>query len=96
MFNIMEEYQKTFNNLINIKPRAKDNEKLKQEVLTNVGDIYNELCNIYKSKYNKEIDKLSADNKTKLDYKKLRLSDNYLYSSEEEQEEQKRNISNKI
>ena len=27
-------------------------------------------------------------NKKKLDYKKLRLSDNYLYSSEEEQEEQ--------
>ena len=89
MFNIMEGYHKTFNSLINLKPRAKDNEKLKQEVLTNVGDIYNELYNIYKSKYNKEIDKLSADNKTKLDYKKLRLSDNYLYSSEEEQEEQK-------
>ena len=32
---------------------------------------------------------LDAKNKKKLDYKKLRLSDNYLYLSEEEQEEQK-------
>ena len=32
---------------------------------------------------------MSAKNKKKLDYKKLRLSDNYLNSSEEEQEEQK-------
>ena len=39
---------------------------------------------IYKDKYNKEIN--SLDIKKKLDYKKLRLSDD-LYSSEEEQEE---------
>ena len=32
--------------------------------------------------------RLSAKNKIKLDYKKLRLSDEYLYSSEEEQEKQ--------
>ena len=57
-------------------------------MLTNVGDIYNELYDIYKSKYNKKINSLDAKNKKKLDYKKLRLSDNYLYSSEEEQEEQ--------
>ena len=42
----------------------------------------------YKNKYNKKIDRLSAKNKKKLDYKQLRLSDNYLYSSEEEQEEE--------
>ena len=57
-------------------------------MLTNVEDIYNELYDIYKSKYSKKIDKLSANDKKKLDYKKLRLSD-YLYLSEEEQEEQK-------
>ena len=56
-------------------------------MLTNVGDIYNELFDIYKSKYNKKINSLNAKNKKKLDYKKLRLSDNYQYSSEEEQEE---------
>ena len=57
-------------------------------MLANVGDIYNELYDIYKSKYNKKIHSLDAKNKKKLDYKKLRLSDNCLYSSEEEQEKQ--------
>ena len=88
--NIMKEYHKKFNSLNNLKPRTKDNEKLKQGVLTNVGDIYNELYDIYKSKYSKKIDKLSAKDKKKLDYKKLRLSDNYQYSSEEEQEGQEK------
>ena len=86
MFNLMKEYHKKFNKLNNLKTRTKNNEKRKQEVLTNVGDIYNEFYDIYKSKYNKKIDRLSAINKKKLDYKQLRLSDNYLYSSEEEQE----------
>ena len=57
-------------------------------MLNNVGDIYNELFDIYKSKYNKKINSLDAKNKKKLNYKQLRLSDNYLYSSEEEQKEQ--------
>ena len=35
----------------------------------------------------KKIDKLSAKNKIKLNYKQLRLSDEYQYSSEEEKEE---------
>ena len=57
-------------------------------MLNNVGDIYNELHDIYKSKYNKKINSLSAKDKKKLNYKQLRLSDNYLYSPEEEQEKQ--------
>ena len=35
-----------------------------------------------------KIDRLSAKNKIKLNQKQLRLSDEYLYSSEEEQEKQ--------
>ena len=61
-------------------------------MLTNVGDIYNELYNIYKNKYKKKKNSLDAKNKKKLDYKKLRLSDNYLYSSKEEQEGQEKTI----
>ena len=45
-------------------------------------------CITFTKKYNKEINSLDAENRTKLDYKKLRLSD-YQYLSEEEQEEQK-------
>ena len=36
----------------------------------------------------KKIDKLSVKDKIKLNYKKLRLIDNYLYSSEEEKQEE--------
>ena len=46
------------------------------------------MYNIYRSKYNKKIDSLSAKNKKKLDYKHLKISGDYLYSSDEEQEEQ--------
>ena len=62
MFNIMKEYHEKFNKLNNLKTRTKDSEKRKQEVLTNVGGIYNELYYIYKSKYKKKIDKLTAKN----------------------------------
>ena len=51
MFTIMKEHHKKINNLNKLKTRAKDNEKQKEEVLNNVGDIYNELYDIYKSKY---------------------------------------------
>ena len=54
MFNIMKEYHEKFNKLNNLKTRTKDSEKRKQEVLTNVGGIYNELYYIYKSKYKKK------------------------------------------
>ena len=88
MFNLMKEYHKNFKSLNKLKPQKESNKKRKQEVLTNVGDIYNELYDICKSKYNIKINRLDAKNFKKLDYKKLRLG-GYLYSSEEEQEEQK-------
>ena len=92
MFNLMKEYHKKVNSLNKLKPQKENNKKRKQEVLTNVGDIYNELYDIYKSKYNKNINSLDAKNKKKLDYKKLRLSDNYLCSSEEEEKEEKQKL----
>ena len=66
MFNIMKEYHKKFNSLNNLKTRTKDNEKRKQEVLTNVGGIYNRLYYIYKNKYKKKINSLDAENKKSL------------------------------
>ena len=101
MFNLMKNYHKKFNSLNNLKTGRKDNEKRKKEVLTDVGDIYNELYDIYKRKYSKKIDTLSVKNKIKLNYKQLRLSDEYLYLSEEEQEEKqdkknKKSKSNKM
>ena len=62
MFNLLKEYHEKSNSLNNLKPQTKDTEKLKQEVLTSVDDIYNELYDIYKSKYNKKINSLNAKN----------------------------------
>ena len=54
MFNLMREYHQKFTSLNNLVPRTENNKKLKQEVLMNAGDIYNELYYIYKNKYNKK------------------------------------------
>ena len=63
MFNLMKDYHKKINSLNKLKPQKENNEKRKKEVLTNVGDIYNELYYIYKSKYSKKINSLDAKNK---------------------------------
>ena len=88
MFNLMKEHYKKLNSLINLKPRSRENKNKRLEVITHAGNIYNELYNIYRSKYNKKIDSLSAKNKKKLDYKHLKISSDYRYSSDEEQEEE--------
>ena len=66
MFNLMKEYHKKFNSINKLKPLKENNKKRKQEVLTNVVDIYNELYDIYKRKYSKKIHKLSAKDKKSL------------------------------
>ena len=91
MFNLMRNYQKKFTSFNNLVPQTENNEKLKQEVLINAGDIYNELHYSYKNKYSKKKkNSLDTKNRQKLDYKKLRLSDDYQYPSEEEQEKKTR------
>ena len=61
MFNLMKEHHKKFAELNKLVPRTKDNKnKKKKEVLIIVSEIYNKLYDIYKSKYGKYIDTLSA------------------------------------
>ena len=84
----MKMYHKKFISLSNLTPRTKSKEKLKQEVLKNAGDIYNKLYYIYKNKYNKKINSSDIKNRTKFDYKKLKLADIYEYPSDKEQEEE--------
>ena len=55
MFNRMNMYHKKFTSLNNLTPRTENKEKLKQEVLNNASNIYNELYHIYKNKYNKKL-----------------------------------------
>ena len=66
VFNLMKEHYKKLNSLINLKLRTRVNKNKRLEVIIHAGDIYNELYNIYRSKYNKEIDSLSAKNKKSL------------------------------
>ena len=91
MFNSMEDHHKKLNSLIDLKPRSRDNKSKGLEVIIRAGDIYNKLYNIYRSKYYKKINSLSAKNKKKLDYKQLKISGDSRYSSEKEQEEQDKN-----
>ena len=72
----------------NVTPRSKDNKNLKEKVLNDVGDLFNELCYIYKDKYSKEINNLNTEDK-----KKLRLTDNYeCYSENEEKQQTSKNF----
>ena len=88
MYNLMKDHHKKLNSLINLKPQTRNNKHKRLEVLIHAGDIYDELYNIYRSKYNKKINSLSAKNKKKFDYKQLKISDDYRYSSDEEQEKE--------
>ena len=90
MFNLMRKHHKKFTSLNNLVLQTEDNEKLKQEVLINAGDIYNELYYIHKNKYNKKKNSLKTKNRKKFDCKKLRLSDDYQYLSEEEKKKNKK------
>ena len=69
---------------------------MKPKVLDNVRDLFNELYYIYKGKYNEEKDGLNKKNKTFLYYKKLRLTDDYQYESEEEKQQTSENPDNKL
>ena len=87
MHKKLEDFNKKFTGLKNVIPRTKDNKKLKEKVLNDARDLFNDFYYTYKDKYNEEINSLNTENKKKLDYKKLRHTDDYQYSSEEEQEE---------
>ena len=87
MHKKLKDFHKIFTGLKNATPRTKDNKNLKNRVLKDAGDLYNGLYYIYKNKCNKEINGFDTENKRQLDYKKLRLSDDYQYPSEEETSE---------
>ena len=88
MYKKLNKFNDEIISLKNVASRKEEKKELKYQVLSNAKKLYNELYYIYNKKYNKEINSLDTENRTKLDYKKLRLSD-YQYLSEEEQEEQK-------
>ena len=86
MHKKLKNFHKKFNDLKNVTPQTKANKDKK--VLENAGDLYNELYYIYKEKYNEEKNSLNRKNKKNFDYTKLRLTNDYQYESENEEEQQ--------
>ena len=90
MYKKLNDFQKSFNKLKAVNPQTDENKVLKSNVLDNIRDLFNDLYYIYKDKYNEETDGLNTNNKKLFYYKKLRLTDNYQYESEEEQQTSKK------
>ena len=66
MHKKLNHFHKKFTKLKNVAPQTKTNENLKEKVLDNVGDVFNELYYIYKDKYNEEINNLNTKDTKKL------------------------------
>ena len=87
MHKRLNDFHKKCIKLKGVNPQTKANEDLKEKVLDNAGDIFNELYYIYKEKYEEEKDALNEKDTKKFDYTKLRLSNDYEYESEKEEKE---------
>ena len=63
----MKDFHKKFPSLGNVVSQINDNKTLKNKVLINAGDLYNDLYYIYKDKYNKivQIQKIEQSLTTK-------------------------------
>ena len=81
---------KKTNKLKIVDPQIDQNKVLKLKVLDDAGDLFNELYYICKDKYNEEKDRLNTKNKKLFYYKKLRLTDDYQYESEEERKKEEK------
>ena len=86
IFKKLNDFKKRFNKLKTVDPQTKENKVLKTKVLDNVGDLFNELYYVNKDKYNEEKEGLNTKNKKLFYYKKLRLTDDYQYKSEEKKQ----------
>ena len=67
--------------------QTKENQNLKAKVLDNAGDLFIELYYTYKERYKEKKDALNKKGIKKLDRTKSGLTDDYLYESDEFEEE---------
>ena len=77
MHKKLNDFKKRFNKFKAVNSETDENIALKQKVLGNVEDLFNDPYYIYKDKYNKEKDGLNTKNKNIFYYKKLSLTDDY-------------------
>ena len=88
MHKKLKNFHKKFTDLKNVTPRIGPDKNLEEKVLDDAVDLFIDLYYIYKDKYNEEKNNLNT--KDNFDYERLRLTDNYLYESEEEQQTSKK------
>ena len=96
MHKRLQDFHKKFAGLKKFSPQIKKYKDIRTKLLENAGDLFNDLCYIYKDKYNEEKNVLDTKGAKKLNYTKLRLVDNYRidnydnYESEEEKQTNKK------
>ena len=86
MYKRLKEFKKRFNKFKTLNPQTDKNKNLEKKVLDKIGDLFNELYYLYKDKYNKEEYGLNSRDRKTLTTRKLILTDDYQYESEEERE----------
>ena len=62
MYKKLNDFHKKFTRFEIVAPWAKDKKILKNKVLCNARNLYNDLYYICKDKYNKEINSLNTEN----------------------------------
>ena len=86
MHKRLQKFFKKFTGLNEASTQTKKNKDLKENVLDKAGDFFNELYYIYKEIYDEEKNGLKTLDTKKFGYTKWRLTDDYEYESEEEEQ----------
>ena len=74
MYKKLNDFHKKFTRFKIVAPRTKDKKNLKNKVLSNARNLYNDLYYIYKDKYNEKINRLDTKNKKNKNRKKQKLT----------------------
>ena len=82
----MNDFHEILTKFRKVAPQTKTNTNLKEKVLDNAEDLFNELYYIFKERYEEEKNGLNTKDRKKFEYKKLWLTDDYQYDSEKEKE----------
>ena len=72
MYKKLNDFHKKFTRFEIVTPRTKDKKMLKNKVLSNARNLYNDLYYIYKDKYIKEIYSLNTESKKKARLQKIK------------------------
>ena len=87
MHKKLSNFRDRFTGFKKLTLQTKENQNLKAKVLDNAGDLFIELYYTYKERYKEKKDALNKKGIKKLDRTKSGLTDDYLYESDEFEEE---------